>query len=89
MLWFNFILGLHFISLCFKLIIIHLYTPKQREIKFKPKITLNHNIYIEDLFKQKKNAWQNKSILEVVFSKIQPFIQLFLRLAAQVKNYPG
>ena len=46
-------------------------------------------MYIEDLFEQKKNAWQNKSILEVVFSKIQPFIQLFLRLEGQVKNYPG
>ena len=45
MLWFNFILGLNFISLCFKLIIIYYHTPKQREIKFKPRIKLNHNIY--------------------------------------------
>ena len=44
MLWFNFILGLNFISLCFKLIIIHYHTQKQREIKFKPRIKLNHNI---------------------------------------------
>ena len=57
-MWFNFILGLHFISLCFKLIIIHYHTPKQRRNKkFKPKITLNHNSFIEDLFEQKKNAW--------------------------------
>ena len=34
-----------FIPLCCKLIIIHYYTPKQREIKFKPRIKLNHNIY--------------------------------------------
>ena len=47
MLWFNFILGLNFISLCFKLIIIYYHTPKQREIKFKPRIKLNHNIYIQ------------------------------------------
>ena len=44
MLWFNFILGLNFISLCFKLIIIHYHTPKQRKIKFKPRIKLNHNM---------------------------------------------
>ena len=34
MLWFNFIL-------CFKLIIIHYHTPKQRKIKYKPRIKLN------------------------------------------------
>ena len=38
MLWFNFILGLNFIFLCFKVIIIHYHTPKQR-------IKLNYNIY--------------------------------------------
>ena len=38
MLWFNFILGLNFISICFKLIIIHYQSPKQRELKFKPRI---------------------------------------------------
>ena len=43
-LWFNFMLGLNFIFLCFKLIIIHYHTQKQREIKFKPRIKLNHNI---------------------------------------------
>ena len=45
MLWFNFILGVIFISHCFKLIIIHYHTPKQREIKFESRIKLNHNIY--------------------------------------------
>ena len=45
MLWFNFILGPNFIFLCFKLIIIHYHTKKQRKIKFEPKIKLNHNIY--------------------------------------------
>ena len=44
MLWFNFIAGLNFISHCFGVIIIHYHTPKQREIKFKPAIKLNHNI---------------------------------------------
>ena len=39
MLWFNFILGLNFIS-------IHYHTPKQREIKFEPRIKLNHKRYI-------------------------------------------
>ena len=46
MLWFNVILGLNFIFLCFNLIIKHYRTSKQRKIKFKPRITLNHNIYM-------------------------------------------
>ena len=36
--WFN------FIFFCFKLIIIHYHAQKQREIKTKPRIKLNHNI---------------------------------------------
>ena len=43
-LWFNFILGLNFNFLCVKLIIIHYHSTKQRKIKFKPRIKLNHNI---------------------------------------------
>ena len=43
MLWFSFILGLNVIFLCFKLIIIHHHTQKQKKIKFKPRIKLNHN----------------------------------------------
>ena len=46
MLWFNFILGLNFIFFCFKLIIIHYHTQKQKKIKFKPRIKLNHKKYI-------------------------------------------
>ena len=46
-LWFNFILGLNFIFFCFKLIIIHYHTQKQKKIKFKPTIKLNHNICIQ------------------------------------------
>ena len=45
MLWFNFILGLNFILLCFKLIIIHYHSKKQKEINFKLRINMNHNIY--------------------------------------------
>ena len=50
-LWFSFILGLnYFISLCFKLVIyIHYHTQKQTEIKFKPSIKLNHNIYYRNI----------------------------------------
>ena len=59
MLWFSFILGLHFIFLCFKLIIIHYHTPKQRKIKFKPRMKLNHNIYIKR--REKKNT-QSKRV---------------------------
>ena len=47
MLWFNFILGLNFIFFCFKLIIIHYHTQKQKKIKLKPSIKLNHNIYLK------------------------------------------
>ena len=47
MLWFNFILGSNYIFFCFKLIIIHYHTPKQREIKFEPRIKLNHNTHIK------------------------------------------
>ena len=46
MLWFNFILGLNFISICFKLIIIHYQTPKQRELNFKPRKNMTHNKYL-------------------------------------------
>ena len=45
MLWFIFILGLNVVFFCFKLIIIHYHTPKQKKIKFKPKIKLNRNRY--------------------------------------------
>ena len=47
MLWFNFILGLNFISLCHKLIITDYHTPKQRKIKLKPRIKLNDNNEVE------------------------------------------
>ena len=51
MLWFNFIVGLNFIFLCFTLIIIHYHTPKHRTIKFKLKIKLNHNIIYQTCVK--------------------------------------
>ena len=44
MLWLNFIHDLNFISFCSKLVIDY-HTPKQRKIKFKPRIKLNHNKY--------------------------------------------
>ena len=49
MLWFNFMLGLNFILFCVKHIIIHYHTQKQKKIKFKPRIELNHNRYIKIL----------------------------------------
>ena len=45
MLWSNFILGLNYLFFCFKLIIIHYHTQKQKKRKFKPMIKLNYNIY--------------------------------------------
>ena len=47
MLWFKIFLGLNFIFFCFKLIIIYYHTQKQKKIKFKPRIILNHNIYTQ------------------------------------------
>ena len=45
MLWFDFILGLIFISHCLKLIIIHYHTPQKGKIRFRPGKKLNHNSY--------------------------------------------
>ena len=42
MLSFNFIVGLNVTFFCSKPIIIHSHTPKQRKVKFKPR--MNHNI---------------------------------------------
>ena len=50
MLWFNFILGLNLIFLCFKLIIVyHSYPKIKPENKFKPRIKLNYNVYASDI----------------------------------------
>ena len=51
MLWFNFILGLNFIFIFLaggggSMVMIY----KQKEIKFKQRIKLNHNIYIPSAF---------------------------------------
>ena len=46
MLWFNFILDLNFVFLCFKLIIVHNHTHRTKEIK---RIKLNHKIYLSAL----------------------------------------
>ena len=54
MLWFNFILRSNVIFLCFKLVIIHYNTQKQKKTKFEPRIKSNHNIYINHLA-----AWKN------------------------------
>ena len=43
MMWFNFF-GQNFISLSFKLIVIHYHTPKQKEIKFEQRTKLNPKI---------------------------------------------
>ena len=43
----NFILGLNFIFFCFKLIIRHYHFQKQKELKFKPRLKLNHKTYTE------------------------------------------
>ena len=45
-LWSNFILGLNFIFLCFWVLKCMIMSLKQRSLKFKPRITLNHNIQL-------------------------------------------
>ena len=46
-------------SFCFKLIIIHYHTPKQRKTKFKPKIKLNRNIYAHLFISPTKTPYKN------------------------------
>ena len=43
MMWFDIIPGLNFNLLSFTLIVIHYHNQKQRKIKFKPNVKLNHN----------------------------------------------
>ena len=38
-------LGLNYIFSCFKLLIVHYHTQKQKKIEFKARMKLNHNIY--------------------------------------------
>ena len=64
MLWFKFILGLNFIFFCFKVIIIHYRTQKQKKIKFEPRIKLNHNIYMKTRFS--KQRWRNVRMARIV-----------------------
>ena len=45
LLWLNIIPGLNCTSVGSKLITVHYYTPQKSEIKLKPGIKLNHNIY--------------------------------------------
>lgn len=51
MFWFNFILDLDVIFLCFGVWLSMIMSLKQRETKLKPRITLGsyHNIYIEKI----------------------------------------
>ena len=35
-----------FFCVCFKLTIIHYHTPKQRKLKFEPRIKLRRNVYL-------------------------------------------
>ena len=44
LMWLNFILGLNFIFLLFQTHYQHYHTPKQKKIKFKPRIKFKHNI---------------------------------------------
>ena len=67
MFLFNYILGLNFISLCFKLINIHYHTPKHRELKIKPRIKLNHNIYFESTTTGRSHRSNQVSAPEYLF----------------------
>ena len=43
-LWFNFILGLNFLFFCFWVWLCMIMSLKQKKIKFKPRIKLNHKL---------------------------------------------
>ena len=49
-LGFNFILGLNFIFFCFWVWLCMIMSLKQKKIKFKPRIKLNHNLRFAQLF---------------------------------------
>ena len=94
MLWFNFTFGLNFIQLCFKLIIIHYHNQKQRKIKFKPGIKLNHNIHVCTclVFSQLHHAVYDWPLLSSFDfrtpSRNADFYVIFLR-QNPVKNIPA
>ena len=97
MLWFNFILGLNFIFFCFKLIIIHYHTPKQKKIKFKPRIKLNHNRYIAFLSYVAGTTmmlWDNyfqqfeNSVKEVTLHQCVYFQQRYRQLENNIAHKP-
>jgi len=88
MLWLNFILGLNFISLCFRLIIIHYYSPKliiihyhnqkQREMKFKPRIKLNHNIYLCQEVTIIFFSFENEKLVDTQISTTTKFVPVIV-----------
>ena len=60
--WFNFVLGLNFIFFCFGVWYCTVTILKQKKIKFKPRIKLNHNIVIL-LTLRALLPWKRKLIL--------------------------
>ena len=66
MLWFNFIPSLSFRFFSFKLIFVHYHTQKQKKIKFKPRIKLNHNMYIT----KKKQSGRRRNLTPESSQKI-------------------
>ena len=56
--WFKFYFSL------FKLTIVDYHTPKQRKIKFKPRIKLNHNIYKDKIMNKCNHA--SKTVLQKI-----------------------
>ena len=60
--WFNFVLGLNFIFFCFGVWYCTVMILKQKKIKFKPRIKLNHNIVIL-LTLRALLPWKRKLIL--------------------------
>ena len=53
-----------FYFLCFKLIIIHYNTQKQKKIKFEPRIKLNHNT-CKDCYSSFKGGSKTKLLMEM------------------------
>ena len=71
MLWFNFILVLNFIFLCFKLIIVRYHTQNQRKTNFKPRVKLNHNIYLNHGLSEEEMEYALLLVTLIGLQKIQ------------------
>ena len=71
-LWFNFILGLNFIFFCFWVWLCMIMSLKQKKVKFKPRIKLNHTTHaFAQLF---QCCWGHARALQAVYKVVRVFL---------------